>query len=502
MPETTDQLRSSTGMRGLDFILHGGLPENKIHLVYGGPGTGKTTLSLQFLMAGAREKQRCLYVTLLQTRAELNDVLRSHGWSLDGVEVLQLPEEVREASLEGQTFFSPADVELNEAVEAIIQTVGRLRPQRMVLDSVSELSALVDSSYQLRHNLLRLKHALDDLGCTSIVIAGDVGEEETRSLQTIVHGVVRLERKTPPYGPLQRRISVVKMRGMDFYGGYHDLKILTGGISIYPRLRVGVLDSVKTGRAVVESGNGELDALLGGGLEEGTSCLIIGTTGAGKSTIASLYVQSAAERGQHSAVFCFDERKEIFIRRAAGLGMTVPRFIEKGTVDLRQVDVGEISIGEFGQLIRHAVEREKARIVVIDSLTGYFQAVWGEGNPMSQLHELLGYLCGRGVLTILTLTTHGLFGEPASSIDASYITDTVILMRHFEARGRVRRCISVFKKRHGAHEDTIREVRIGAAGIHIGEPLMQFTGLLSGIPRFEGGVEKLYTGGDGNGKDV
>ncbi|MEJ2636774.1 MAG: ATPase domain-containing protein, partial [Calditrichia bacterium] len=341
-----------------------------------------------------------------------------------------------------------------------------------------------DSSYQLRHQILKIKRKLAHEHCTALLIAGDTAVTELSSLQTIVHGVIRLVQDSPLYGEPRRRMELTKMRGMDFPGGFHDFRIRKGGLEVYPRLQLQAITSQPDFK-VVASGIPELDSLLGGGLEEGTSCLITGPSGTGKSTLASLYVQAAAKRGERSVFFCFDERRETFLRRAKGLNMDMPRYIGEGLVDLRQVNVGEISPGEFVQDIRANVDRKQVRIVVIDSLTGYLNAMPEEKLLLIQLHELISYLSKAGVLTIMVATAHGLIGSVGTQIDASYIADSVVVMRHFEHRGSLRRCVSVFKKRHGAHETSIREISIADGRIKIGPSLREFSGTMTGIPRFE-----------------
>ena len=482
--------RTRTGVKGLDEILDGGVSKKRITLVHGGPGTGKTTLGFHFLMEGVRAGERVLYVTLLQSRPEISEILAAHGWSLEGIELLELPEHIQQASTEEQTLFSTADVELHEVTDAISEMIESYRPERMVLDSVSEMSVLVDNSYQLRRHLLKLKRTLAQLGCTTLFITGDSAQEDLSPVQTLVHGVIALEMVSPEYGNPRRRLEVTKMRGMEYQGGYHDFRIRTGGLDVYPRLRVPQ-DHTRSSWNLVASGNEELDSLLGGGLEEGTACLITGTTGSGKSTLSSLYVQAAAERGEKSVIFCFDERRDTFIRRSEMLGLPIAANIEAGLVELRQVDVGVITAGRFIHDVRQVVESENAKIVVIDSLTGYLTAMPGDEMLMAQLHELVSYLSAKGVLSLLVVATHGLFEDVTTEINPSYLSDTIILMRHFEARGAMHRCISVVKKRHGNHEASIREIQITPGGMVIGPPLKEFSGVLTGTPRYEGSAESL-----------
>jgi len=482
--------RAGTGIEGLDMILKGGLPKKRIHLVFGSPGTGKTTLGIQFLLEGVRGGERVLYITLLQTRAELNDTLNSHGWTLDGVEVLELPETIEQTSAGDQTLFRTADLQLSEVTQKILEVIDQHKPGRMVLDSISELSVLVESTYQLRWQLLKIKGKLDQLNCTTLFIAGDVGERELTSLQTIVTGAVGLEVKSPAYGSCRRRLEVVKMRGMDYLGGYHDYRIRTGGLEVFPRIQLAGVSSQRQW-TVVASGVRELDSLLGDGLEQGTSCLVTGTSGAGKSVFCTLYVEAAAERGERSAIFCFDEGRETFLRRAEGLGLAILRYVEQGLVELRQVDVGTLSPGQLSEQIRRAVEHRQARIVVIDSLSGYLNAMPEDRLLINQLHELVSYLSAAGVLTLLVEAESFVKGPASPEINASYLADTIVLIRHFEAFGSVRRCISVLKKRHGKHESIIREVEIGPGGLQVGLPLTEFSGVLSGSPSYHGPVEKL-----------
>ncbi|MFW6038992.1 MAG: ATPase domain-containing protein [bacterium] len=491
----------STGIPGLDHLLRGGLPQGMTYLIHGGPGTGKTTLGFQFLLEGVRRGERVLYASLLQTRSELEMVIRSHGWSLEGIDLLELPDNIRQRSTDEQTLFSPGDIELHEVTDVILQAIQKHRPQRLVFDSITELAVLVDSRYQLRRQMLKLKQQLSDTGCTTLFTVNDTEAVDLPSIQTAVHGVLEMGIHRPKYGPPARWVEATKMRGLNYLGGRHDLGLQTGGIVVFPRLEIHHRDR-QPQWTLISSGNVELDALFGGGLEEGTACLITGTTGAGKSTLASVYVSAAAERGDRSIIFCFDERKHTFLRRSEELGMGFVRKIEQGLVDLRQVDVGALMPGEFAEQIRYAVDERGVKVVVIDSIGGYLNAMPEQQQLIVQLHELLSYLGEAGVLTILIMPMHGL-GSIGSGLDleTSYIADTVVMMRHFEAVGEVRRCVSVLKKRHGHHERTIREITIGRGGVHVGPSLVDFQRTLSGTPEFIGHREKLMQEREDSGRD-
>jgi len=478
-----------TGLPGLDSILHGGLPKGRIYLVRGSPGVGKTTLGLQFLLEGVRTAERVMLVSLIETRDEILDVAKSHGWKLDDFHIMELPQNVRESVSSLQTVFPPGEVEFGEIANIVIEGIEQYRPDRLLLDSVSQLSMLTDSWYQLRGPILKIRELLYRLGCTTLLTSSDVGRQVVE-LDTIVHGSISLEMNAPSYGPIRRELIVKKMRGHKFITGYHNYRIRTGGLEIYawPEPRQ---DSGHDKWQVLSSGIQELDELLGGGLEEGTACLLTGSTGAGRSTLGSLYVEAAARRGENSIIFCFDERKDTFLRRSVSLNLDMPSYIEQGLVDLRQINTGELSPGEFAQVVCKSVEEKKARVVLIDSLTGYMNAMPEEKLLMTQMHELLSYLSGAGVLTIMVDNKYGAPDKIESEIDASYIADTVIVLRHFEALGKIHRCIAVIKKRHGNHEHTIREFKIAIGGCAVGPPLTDFSGILSGNPMYVGKPESL-----------
>lgn len=486
-----------TGTEGLDAILLGGLSKGHIHLVHGGPGTGKTTLGVQFLREGARLGERVLFVTMLQTKRDLEEIFESHGWSPEGIDILELPEEVQEGAMAEQGLFDTTDVQLNEATEAIFHALDHVKPRRMVLDSLGELGLLVRDSAELRRLIVKLKRQVARSGCTALCTTSDLGGENLAMAQTVVHSVLVLTQERQAYGRPRRQIEVTKARGRGYMGGAHDFAIRTGGLTIFPRLDLRRQDTRSTWETIA-SGSDELDEMLGGGLEEGTTCLVFGTTGSGKSTLGATYVRSAIRGGRRSAVFLFDEREEMFLRRTQAMGMDIGPHVEQGSVHLTRVDIEEVFPGELVQVIRHKVEHDGVRLVVIDSLSGYFSALPAERwDQTRQLHELLSYLSGAGVLTILIVGIHGLFGTLETPVDATYLADAIILMRLFETGGEVRRCISVVKKRHGVHDSTIREVRITSSGLQVGEPLHQFSQVLTGLPRFEGSETQLFNKGTG-----
>lgn len=482
-----------TGIEGLDYVLNGGFPQNRIVLVWGDPGSGKSTLALQFLLEGVRKRERTLYVPMLQSRAELSDVLASHGWSADGVTIVEQPESIRVGAVADQTLFDPSDIELPEITDSVIKAIRAHRPQRMVLDSISELFILAENSYQFYRQILKIKEELLRHDCTALFLSGDANSNNA-GIQTLVHGVIHLTQAPRRFGPPHRWAEISKMRARSYRGGHHDFVIKRGGIQFHAGLYIEGHTPSAAPRAIVQSGNAALDQLLGGGVEEGTACAFIGPSGAGKSTLASLYIQAAADRGTRGVVFCFDERREIFLRRSSSLEMRIAQQVEQGVIELKEINAGELFAGEFMSLIRQKVEREQVRLVVIDSLTGYFAAT--PDPPIEQarqLRQLLAYLGHKGVLTMIVVTTSGTTGDMRQNFDISYIADTVIMVRHFEAGGAVRKCLSVLKKRHGTHESTIREVQFGRGGMKIGSTLTSFSGVLSGQPIYAGRVEGLIS---------
>ncbi|MFO8082860.1 MAG: ATPase domain-containing protein [Desulfobacterales bacterium] len=479
----------TTGVPGLDAILGGGLPKGRTYLVEGRPGAGKTTLGLQFLLEGKKVGDRVMVISFIETSEELFDVAGSHGWSLEGVKVVDLFHGVMEKATTVQTLFPPSEIELGEVASAVIEAIKEYRPDRLLLDSVSQLSMLIDSWHHLRGPILKIRNIIHSIGCTALLTSSYIGER-SGELETIVHGSISMEAIIPSYGQIRRELIVKKIRGIKFITGYHNYRIRTGGVEIFTWPHVPHY-SKHSEWDILSSGIQELDNLLGGGLEAGTACLLTGSTGAGKSTLATFFIQAAAKRGENSVIFCFDERKDTFLRRSNSLGLEIDSFIARGLVDLRQVNVGELSPGEFAQNVREAVDENNSRVVIIDSLSGYMSAMPGENLMMTQLHELLSHLSAAGVLTIMIVTKYGSHFNRILDLDASYIADSILLVRQFEALGRLRRCISVVKKRHGNHEKTIREFKITTGGLVVGPPLDKFTGILTGHPTYIGKYEKL-----------
>lgn len=475
--------RSASGVPGLDNILHGGFISHRLYLVDGDPGAGKTTLSLQYLLEGVRAGEKCLYITLSETKDELQAGARSHGWSLDGIEIMELTSDEEDLDGEGQiTMYYPSEVELNETTKKVLDVVAKLNPSRVVFDSLSEMRLLAQSSLRYRRQILALKQFFIGRNCTVILLDDRTSEGSDLHLQSIAHGVISLEQMAPVYGAARRRLRVMKSRGTDFRGGYHDFTITCGGIEVFPRL-VASEHSEPFDRGHIKSGVTALDVLLGGGLDRGTSTLLMGPAGSGKSTIAVQYAVSAADRGDHSVIFAFDESKATLEARTRGLGITIKEGSAAGQVRIQQIDPAELSPGEFAHRVQDAVERFHARVIVIDSLNGYMNAMPDEQYLTAQLHELLTYLGRHGVTTLMVVAQHGMLGTNMSSpVDTSYLADSVVLLRYFEYAGKVKKAISVVKKRSGAHEASIRELRFDEHGIHLSEPLQEFRGILTGVP--------------------
>lgn len=479
--------RASTGIPGLDHVLAGGLPTNRVYLIQGDPGSGKTTLGLQFLLEGIQRHEKVLYVTLSETPTELLAVAASHGWDVDGMPIYELSAADKNGLRpdDQYTFFHPSEVELGETTKAMMEEVERVNPARVVLDSLSEMRLLAREPLRYRRQILGLKQFFVDRNCTVLLLDDRTSSAGDLQLQSLAHGVICLEQLAPEYGAERRRLRVIKLRGIRFQGGFHDCLIATGGLRVFPRLVAAESRSDATHKTA-STGLAALDQLTGGGLDRGTSTLFMGPAGAGKSAIATQIAVTAAARGERATMYLFDEGIETFRRRAAGLGSNVEPYLESGHLTLVQVDPAELSPGEFADRIRSAVDRDDVSVVVIDSLNGYVNSMPEERFLLAQLHELFMFLRQKGVLAISVVAQHGLVGSMQTPIDLSYLADNVILLRFFEAEGRVRQAISVLKKRSGAHERTIRELRLEPGRVSVGEPLTQFHGILTGVPRYTG----------------
>lgn len=474
-----------TGTAGLDEVLGGGLPARRLYLFQGDPGVGKTTTAMRFMIAGAERGESCLYVTLSETREELEGVAASHGWSLDGVHVYEMSAaDVGPSEHEENTLYVPAEVELGERVVSLLEEVDRVRPTRVVIDSCSELRLLAQNPLRFRRQLLALKEQLVRRNCTILLLENPTSAGGDPLLQSLVHGVVVMEQLAPLYGAERRRLRVVKLREVSYRGGYHDMVIRRGGVIVFPRLVAADHHQPFVAEAIT-SGVPELDALLGGGLDRGTSALLTGPTGSGKSTIALQYTVAAAMRGEFVAYFTFDESVATLRARASGLSLSLDPHIASGRVHVQQIDPAELAPGEFVNVVRQAVEEQNAKLIVIDSLNGFLQSMPEERYLEIQLHEQLSYLRQHGVLTLLLMAQHGFVGNMEGPLDVSYLADTVLVTRYFEAAGRVRKAISVLKKRTGSHEDTIREFALSTRGLRVGKPLTNFHGVLTGVPEYD-----------------
>jgi circadian clock protein KaiC len=483
---------AATGIEGLDDVLGGGLTRGRVFLLEGSPGTGKTTVAMQFLLAGAAAGEKTLYITLSETEDELRASAASHGWTLDDIEIFELvpPESLLDENQQQSLLYS-SDLELGETTQGIFQAFERIQPSRVVVDSLSEIRLLAQSSLRYRRQILALKHYFAGRNATVLMLDDLTSETNDKTVHSVAHGVISLEEMARDYGAERRRMRVVKYRGRRFRGGYHDLVIETGGVRIFPRL-VSAEHKKSFERDVLPSDLAGINALLGGGVERGSSVLILGPAGTGKSLLALTFVVGAARRGERSAMFVFDEEMGLLFSRALGLGIDLQKMVDAGELVIEQVDATELSPGELSARVRTCVEEHGARTVIIDSLNGYQMAMPEETQLVLHMHELLQYLNRQGATTFLTVAQHGLVGDMKSPVDVTYLADTVILLRYFEAVGRVRRAISVVKKRTSRHEDTIREYRIGAEGIKLGEPLVEFQGVLRGVPTLAGsGMELL-----------
>jgi circadian clock protein KaiC len=453
-------------------------------LVEGNPGTGKTTLGLQFLLEGVREGEKCLYVTLSETREELLAVAKSHNWSLEGIEVLDLTES-SDALVDNSryTVFHPSEVELDETTRAVLDEVERIKPKRLVFDSLSEMRMLASDPLRFRRQILALKQYFLSRETTVLLLDDRTSKMPDRQLESIAHGVISLEYVPVDYGRQRHAIRVVKMRGVNFQSGFHDFNIETGGIVVFPRLTPE--RKVEHSAGTLTVGEENLDRLIGG-LHYGTSTILIGPAGVGKSTMAMMYACAAADRGERAAVYLFDESVETLYKRTSELGLDVRKHVKDGRIALRQIQLAELTPGELSYMVSREVEENGTRVVVVDSVNGYMMATPQEKFLTMQFHELLAYLNRNGVISILVVGQYGLVGSMQAPIDMSYLSDSVVMLRYFEAEGSVRQAISVLKKRTGQHERTIREFRIDKGGLRLGQPLIEFQGVLTGVPAYVG----------------
>ena len=469
-----------TGIPGLDAILGGGLPRDRMYLLQGDPGVGKTTVGLHFLRTGAAAGEKGLYVTLSETGVELQSVAASHGWDLAGIEIHELVPDADLAAAEDNTLFQPSEIELGETTRAILKRVEELAPSRLVIDSLAEVRLLSQSALRYRRQILALKQFFAGRKVTVLLLDDQTTSESELQLQSIVHGVIQMEQLAPLYGAERRRLRIVKLRGVKFRGGFHDLKIETGSVSVFPRL-VAAEHHANFRPEQASTGVDGLDRLLGGGVDRGTTILFMGPAGSGKSAVAAQVLAAAAKRGEKAKLFAFEEGMGTLFQRSRDLGLDLEGLVRAGTLEVQQVDPAELSPGEFVHLVRAAVD-DGARVIAIDSLNGYFLAMPEEHFLVLQLHETFSYLRQLGVIVVLTMAQSGFVGNMASPVDVSYLADTVVLLRFFESGGEVRKAISVPKKRSGTHETAIRGFELTGTGLRVGEPLRQFRGLLTGIP--------------------
>ncbi len=482
---------ATTGIPGLDDVLNGGLPKNRLYLIMGDPGAGKTTIGLHFLREGQRLGERVLYIALSETRDEIEDVASSHGWSLDGVDIFEYSAAARMDDADDTTLFHPSEIELGEATRTMIREVERVNPQRVVIDSLAEVRLLAESPLRYRRQILTLKEYFTGRNCTVLLIDDKDIASGDMQLLTLAHGALLLEQLAPLYGPERRRVRVSKLRGVKYRGGFHDFSIRTGGIVVFPRLVAAEHRTARRG-GCVPSGIPSVDALLGGGIDRGTSTLIMGPAGSGKSTLSTQYAIAAAERGENAALFLFDESLSTLLTRSRSINLDLEKHIDSGRITIQQIDPAEVPPGEFVQLVCEQVEQRKISVLVIDSLNGYMNAMPEERFLIIHMHELLTYLGQQGVATLLVVAQHGLVGTAmVSPVDVSYLADAVILIRYFELAGEIRKAVSVVKKRSGAHEKTIRPFSISSEGLMVGPPLTEFHGVLSGTPLLDTNVTRV-----------
>jgi circadian clock protein KaiC len=487
MNTTSTDPRASTGIEGLDDVLVGGLPPHRLYLVQGDPGVGKTTLALQFLLEGVRLGERVLYITLSETREELLAVANSHGWSLEGVDLYELSamEEALKAESDNSVFHS-AEVELTETANALIEIVEKVKPSRAVFDSLSEMRLLARDALRYRRQILALKQYFTGCQCTVLLLDDQTSEPGDLQLQSIAHGVILMEQLATSIGVDRRRLRIQKLRGVRFRSGYHDMGMDTGGLRVYPRL-IAAEHRHDVEESLISSGVSTLDEMLGGGMDQGVSTLLLGPAGSGKSSMAVRFAVAAAERGEKAVLYSFEESPRTLYKRSRALGMDIERFVREGAIKVQHIDPAELTPGEFVHQVRQDVASGEVSLVIIDSLNGYLNAMPEERFLVLQLHELLSYLGQQGVTTMMVVAQHGLIGPAMGApIDVSYLADTVILFRLFEMRGELKQAISVVKRRGGRHDRTIRELRLGGnLGVNVGEPLQNLRGVMSGIPSYD-----------------
>ena len=479
------------GIGGLDEILKGGLPSHRLYLLRGDPGVGKTTLALQFLLEGQRRGERGLYVTLSETKEEVQDIAASHGWDLEGLAIFELSALERALAENAEnTIFHPSEIELNKTTDLLLRMIEEAAPARLVLDSLSELRLLSDSALRYRRQMLSLKQYFAGRDIT-VFLLDDHANGGDLHVQSIAHGVITIETVSSDYGAERRRLKVNKLRGVDFMGGYHDAIIVPGGLRVFPRLVASEhIADFQDGLAT--SGIEHLDHLLGGGLDRGTSCLFLGPPGSGKSSLAIQFAVAAAARGEKVMACLFEETKKVALARARSIGLPLQKYIDEGVIELRQLDPGELAPGQFVDMIIDSVEKNDVKVVLIDSMNGYLQAMPDVRFLTIQLHELLTFLSHRGVVTLLTVAQQGILGTTMiAPVELTYLADTVVLLRYFEQQGEIRKAISVLKKRAGLHETTIRQMQMDGKGIQVGETLCDFEGVLTGTPHFKGDGQDL-----------
>lgn len=485
-----------TGVPGLDDILRGGLPRGHLYLVEGDAGAGKTTLGLQFLLEGKRRGEKTLWLSLSETEAQLRGTSDSHGWDLAGIEIRNLTQSGDGVPDSQYSFFSPADIELNDITKAVMEVIEQVNPSRVVFDPFSDVKLLARDPLRYRRQVLQLREFFVRRKNTVLLIQERTSEATSRdpSAEGVVQGIFALYQSSPDFGRQRRRLRVHKLRGVDFREGFHDVAIQTGGMRVYPRL-VAAEHAEPPNREEVSTGLPGLDAMMGGGLDRGASLLILGPAGVGKSTLGSQFAVTAVGRGEKAAIYLFDETERAFVARGEGLRMGVEKLMKEGSLQVCQVDPAEFTPGEFAHDVRRAVEEGGVKLVVIDSLNGYLNGMPDERHLSMHLHELLTYLSYRNVVTVLTMSQHGFMGESIHTpIDVSYLADAALLLRYFEAGGAVRRAASVMKRRCGPHEVHIREMTVAPSGVRIGQVLTEFRGVLTGQPDYTGGSTGLSEG--------